>query len=326
MATIKDVANLAGVSVATVSRMMNNRGVVSDKTRRKVMRAMKELSYRPNEMARALQTRKSHIVGLLVPAIDNPFFCRLISSVEQACCALGYKLMLCRSGYQESREKELVELLQANKVDGILLCSYAGDTAGYSRLELPVVSIDRIIEGIPSVVSDNQKGGMLAAQALYEAGSRRPLLCSGIVAPHTELYRRNISFVQECRRRGMLCANVEVGNDLQEPETVRTLQKAFREAPDIDGVFVNSDLMAAQFLQLSRGADLKAARNLPLVGYDGIGVSKLLGISTIVQPIESVGECAVNLLVQIIDGKSVPEKSLLSVTYVARESTCHIPG
>lgn len=322
MATIKDVASLAGVSVATVSRMMNNRGVVSDKTRRKVTQAMRKVNYRPNEMARALQTRKSHIVGLLVPAIDNAFFCRLISSVEEACCALGYKLMLCRSAYEESRERELVELLQANKVDGILLCSYAGDTANYAKLELPIVSIDRVIEGIPSVVSDNQKGGMLAAQALHEAGCRRPLLCSGIAAPYMELYRRNASFIQECSQRNMVCANVEVGSDLEEAQTLQKLQQMFQSAPDIDGVFVNSDTLAAQFLELTRRSQLEAARGLPLVGYDGIGVSKLLGISTIVQPIESIGECAVNILIQIINGRSVPEKSLMSVTYEARESTC----
>ena len=133
MATIVDVAEYAGVSVATVSRMMNSPDVVSEKTKKKIHKAMQELHYQPNAMARALQQKKSNIIGLVLPYINYAFFSELTDAVEESCHEHGYKLMLCKSGEHQEREQEMFSILQANKVDGILVCSRfgEGDKFGY---------------------------------------------------------------------------------------------------------------------------------------------------------------------------------------------------
>ena len=156
MATIKDVAKHAGVSIATVSRIINNRGAISEKTRQKVSASMDALNYQPNEMARALQKQKSNIIGLIVPLIQYEFFSTLIEAIEETSHQRGYTLMLCRAGAIGDREKEMVSLLEGNKVDGILLCSRVGDAGIYAgRTTMPIVSIDRDLEGFSSVTSDN---------------------------------------------------------------------------------------------------------------------------------------------------------------------------
>lgn len=155
MATLKDVAAKVGVSVTTVSRVLNNRGAISEKTREKVFQAMKELDYFPNEMARSLSNRNSYLLGLIVPYIYHPFFSLLTDAVELACRREGYKLLLCASGNSAQREKEHFSMLRANNVAGVLVCSRLEDATDYLKADFPLVSIERTIADIPSVSCDN---------------------------------------------------------------------------------------------------------------------------------------------------------------------------
>ncbi len=329
MATIKDVAREAGVSVATVSRIMNNRGAISDKTRKKVHKVMKELNYLPNEMARALQTKRSHIIGLVVPLIDYSFFSRLTDAVEEACYDRGYKLLLCKSNRQKKRELEMLEMLQANKVAGILLCSRLGDAGIYAGYELPIISIDREITGIPSVTADNQSGGVQAAQALIKAGCRHPLLFGIDVPAYMMMSLRYQGFREACARHALDCAELMVTMD-EMKETDETdadgmlladkLVKYLHKHPHIDGVFITSDMLAARLICSDQMAG-SVFSDLPIVGYDGLEIAGLLKLTTIAQPIAAMGECAVDLLIRKIEGKPVPERSILPVELVERNST-----
>ena len=153
---------------------------------------MKELNYLPNEMARALQKKKSNMIGLIVPSIQYEFFGRLAEAVEETCHAHGYKLMLCRSDENEDREIEMVSMLEGNKVDGIILCSRLGDTGIYAgKTTMPIVSIDREIEGFSTVMSDNYQGGTLAARALIESGCSHPVLFGDHIPKYMPMNDRN---------------------------------------------------------------------------------------------------------------------------------------
>src|SRR5471030_2413619 len=124
MATIKDVAEVAGITVTTVSRVLNNRGYISEKTRKKVYDAMQQLNYRPNEMARSLLRKKSNLIGLIIPTVAHPFFSELTNYIEYYAYKLGYKILLCNS-YQDSvKEKEYIMMLKSNQVDGIIMASH----------------------------------------------------------------------------------------------------------------------------------------------------------------------------------------------------------
>lgn len=164
MATLKDVAEKVGVSITTVSRVMNGRGAISRETRDKVFAAMKELNYFPNEMARSLGNKSSHLIGLIVPYIDHAFFGILTAAIEEACYKSGYKLFFCTSGGNPNRERELFTMLCANNVAGVLVCSRITDESLYMQTDVPIVTIERMIEDVPSVSCDNYKGGVLAAQ------------------------------------------------------------------------------------------------------------------------------------------------------------------
>lgn len=321
MRTIKDVAELSGVSIATVSRILNNRGKISEKTRQKVYRTMKELNYYPNEMARSLQSR-SRIIGIVVPHIHYPFFSYLLEAVEEACSAEGYKLLLCKSGGAGEKETELISMLQANKVAGILLCSRVGDTSIYTGCDLPIISIDRDIAHIPYVTSNNFGGGELAAQALAAAGCKAPLLFSGHFPEYMAASQRNAGFLQECERRQMKCVPYYIDQTYSAAEDLPEPFLAFVQAhPEVDGIFANGDVLAVNLMIGVRKQHVKALLDLPIVGYDGLEASEHFDLTTIAQPIREMGECAVDLLLKKIKGKMVPESSVLPVRLIERAST-----
>ena len=123
MATLKDVAKETGLTVSTVSRVLNNRGYISDETRQKVYEAMKKLNYRPNEVARSLSKQSSNTIGVIVPHIRHPYFAELISNLENEAYKRKHKVLLFNSQEKEEREKEYLEMCFSNRVAGIIFCS-----------------------------------------------------------------------------------------------------------------------------------------------------------------------------------------------------------
>ena len=168
MATLKDVARLSGVTVTTISRMLNNRVNVSEKTRAKILAAMEELDYHPNELAQSLIRQKSSFIGLIVPSAKNFFFGAVIDCVERYVCASGYKLLLCVSDLDVNKEVEYFHMLKSNKVAGVILASHTQNLPEHVNLSnLPLVTIDRTLaDSVPSACADNYAGGRLAAEHL----------------------------------------------------------------------------------------------------------------------------------------------------------------
>ncbi len=322
MPTIKDVAKQAGVSVTTVSRIMNNRGAISDKTRKKVQKVMKDLDYHPNEIARSLLTKRSRIVGVIIPYIDHPFFSRLTGAIENACYKSGYKMLLCTSENNADKERQMVSMLRANKVDGILLCSRIEDASIYADYELPMVSIERTIDHVPSVSCDNYRGGILAAQTLISGGSKHPVLFGNRVAKYMPARLRYKGFRDECQRVGVEFHEYLIDEeDLFASNFRKNIDDLLRDHPDIDAIFATSDVLAArayvQFLDNNR----TAPNDFQVVGFDGIDISDYFNITTIAQPIRQMGEFSVEMLLKRIEGQMVPEQSILPVSLITRNST-----
>lgn len=322
MSTIKDVAKHANVSIATVSRIINNRGPISNTTRQKVYDSMKELNYQPNEMARALQKQKSDILGLIVPSIEYAFFSSLIEAIEETCHNNGYKLMLCRSGENEDREIEMVSMLEGNKVDGIILCSRLGDASIYAGKTMPIVSIDRNIESFSTVTSDNYYGGALAAKELYRAGSKHPLLFGKKMPEYMTMNNRNIGFLDECESLGLnphyICPSGEM---FDEATIVETFLQGMDKYRDVDGLFITGDMLAAKIVCDKEVRSKGIIDRMPIVSYDGLEISKLLDITTIAQPIYEMGVCATEQVIRGIKGKVMHTHSILPVELIERAST-----
>ena len=323
MATIKDVAGVAGVTVTTVSRVLNNRGYISEATRKKVNDAMEQLNYRPNEMARSLLRKKSNLIGLIIPTVAHPFFSELTNFIEYYAYKLGYKILLCNS-YQDSvKEKEYIMMLKSNEVDGIIMASHTLEIEEYLNLKLPIVAIDRMFsKSIPFITSDNYSGGVLATNLLIEKGCKKIAHISGsfeLETPANNRYRGFLDVVNE-RNIEHIILETKLGISENYEEIV---YKLFKENPDIDGIFASSDMIGISVIKVAKSLGKEIPKDLKIVGYDDITFSSLVvpTLTTIKQPIEKMGELVIQILIDQIEEKEVSLENILPITLVERETT-----
>jgi LacI family sucrose operon transcriptional repressor len=323
MPTIKDVALRAGVTVTTVSRVLNNKGYISDQTRRKVAKAIKELDYVPNEVARSLLRKHSNIIGLIVPAVSHPFFGELTMHIEYYAYEAGYKIMLCNSHLDSAKEREYIDMLKRHKVDGIIMGSHTLDVHEYLNLSMPVVTIDRKLDDrIPSVSSDNRQGGILATRRLIARGCRKIAMITGNLQLDLLANQRCASFVAEAEARGtqhvVVQTNLDVFDYSQYGDIVDGL---FAEHPDVDGVFA-SDLKAAHVIQACIRLGKTVPGDVKVVGYDDTQIASLLipRLTTVRQPKEAMAKLALETIVKQIRGEPYSLETVLPVELVDRDS------
>ena len=281
-ATLKDVAAAAGVSVTTVSLVLNDRPArVSTEKREAIARAVKQLNYVPNQNARSLVTKQSKLVALIVPDIENLFFAALAKCVEDECAAQGYSLIVANSDDSRESEQALLRRLTSRGVDGVLLiparesCAAGAGAAlreDVERVTCPVVLIDRLTQcgWCDAVGFDNYLGGRLAAQYLLEGGHKRIGIVTGDVAESSAADRR----------RGFADALEQAGERLDRI---------------IDGgataVFCCNDVMALGFRQRMAERGLHVTEDMQVIGYDNI--LKRFGLGWRMTTVEqSVGDLA----------------------------------
>lgn len=324
MPTIKDVAEKAGVSVTTVSRVLNNRGYISDATRKKVQQAMKQLNYQPNELARSLYRQKSNIIGVIVPTVSHPFFGELVSSIEYYACKAGYKLLLCNSHLEAEKEKDYIDMLRRNQVDGIIMGSHTLNVDEYAFTNLPIVTFDRCIsDSIPYIASDNYEGGRIATKLLVDQGCKKIAHISGNLTLNLLANKRYEAFVEVAEKNNVGYINVQTSiNVFDDTKYEKIIFDLLKEHQDIDGIFASSDVMAAYAIKVCRRFGKKVPEDIKIVGYDDINIASLAipSITTINQPIDEMSELAIELIIKQIDGKRVPTKNIFPVTLVRRET------
>ena len=159
MATLKDVAEASGLTVGTVSRVLNNRGYISPKTREKVYRVMKELNYQPNETARTLAKQKSNIIGIVLPNVEHPYFAKILGCLEREAAKLGYRIMLFVSRNREEQEEKCIDMCKGSRVAGVVLCSGSFETEKFKGLNFPLITLERSMdEGTLGIECDNYQG------------------------------------------------------------------------------------------------------------------------------------------------------------------------
>ena len=183
MATLKDVAKASGLTVGTVSRVLNNRGYISDKTREKVYQVMKDLNYQPNETARALSKQKSNTIGIILPNIEHPYFAKVLSRLEREAAKHGYRIMLFVSRYKEEREEQCIEMCKSGRVAGVIVCSGSFETEKFKGLDFPLITLERSMdEGTSGIECDNYQGGVMATELLIQKGCRKLMYIGGVSA------------------------------------------------------------------------------------------------------------------------------------------------
>lgn len=299
---IKDVAKLAGVSPTTVSRVLNNRGYLSQEVRDKVAKAMQELNYVPNDLARSLFTQRTNLVGFIFPTTANPFYGELIFHMENLCFERGYKVLLCNSSGQPEKEEQYVEMLLRNQVDGIISGAHNLGIKAYQH-SLPIVAIDRYLsETIPVVSSDNYQGGRLATELLIQKKCKRIIHINGSREMASPANKRRDAYEDVMKENMMefMTYELPVMGPLE-----KIISRLFDEQPDVDGIFASDDHIASRVIAEARRRNIIVPEQLKVIGYDGTSFVRDIfpELTTIQQPIVSIAEKAVDLLIEEIEGR-----------------------
>jgi LacI family transcriptional regulator len=329
MATIREVAESAGVSYATVSHVINNTRLVSQETRERVLTAMAELNYRPNALARSLRQGRTNTIGLVLPDSANPFFAEISRGIEDEAFKKGYSVFLCNTELDMQRELFYVDVLSNKQVDGIIFVA-AGDQADAMdflvRRNMPVVMIDRDVPNVEAdaVLTDHELGGFLATRHLLELGHRHIACIAGpsSITPSAERitgYRRaleeaGISYDQ----------NLIIRGDYHAKSGMEITHSILQMNPRPTAIFALNDLMALGALRAAAEADCSVPGDLAVVGYDDLEIAHFTTppLTTIAQPKKEIGTQAIQLLVDRISHKSRPPSRLvLPPELIIRRST-----
>lgn len=316
MASIKDVAKEAGVGVGTVSRAINNTGYVAPATRKKIDKAVEKLNYTPNELARNLFRNRSGIVGVIVPDLDHPFFSSLVKNIEMELYRQGYKTMVCNAVGVSDREREYLDMLERNIVDGIITGSHCLDGAEYLRHEKPIVSIDRDFgPEIPIVGSDHMAGGNMAAELMLRDGRKHVLQISG-VSPHILANERHLAFQKTLEENGVEVLTETMDWNVFDWEAFhKTALRIIETHPHIDGIF-SGDLGAVACMNMARQRGMRIPEDISLIGFDATSVTRMVypQLTAIRQNVELLAEVSVStLLDQIEQRRGILHRQILNV-------------
>ncbi|MEJ8303349.1 LacI family DNA-binding transcriptional regulator [Saccharibacillus sacchari] len=322
MVTIKDVAKHAGVSVATVSRVLNETGYVHEDTRRMVEKAIEELNYTPNEVARSLYKRKSRLIGLLLPDITNPYFPQLARGVEDRMQESGFRLIFGNSDESEQKERHYIQTFVQNNVVGIISSTNFPGMDFYRRLKIPVVFLDRISSDRPAVYADGREGGRIAAQQIVERGSRRVAVLQGPahIRPAQDRFQGAIEVLQD----NGVSHEVIRTDSFALHEAEQKAKELFETVPDADGVIASNDMAAIAVLHEALRLGKKVPEDVQIIGFDDIPLSGLLfpPLSTIRQPAYDMGYKAAELMIQLIEEQTVELRNIqMPVEFIERGST-----
>lgn len=330
MTKIKDIATRSGVAIATVSRVLNNSGYVSESARTNVLKAAKELDYQPNAGARLIRNGKSSIVGILLPSLDVDFFSTLAQALESELFLRNYRAMFCCTSEDPEHERTYISMLMAQKVDGVIAASVHSQAEHFTRLMkagVPIVAVDRALPSInaPLISVDHLEGGRMLARHLIELGHKKIGVVGG--PRHTSpIYTRAQGVVEVCLAHGLPEPPVFLGDD-------HSLISCFGQADqlltrygrDITAIAATSDVAAIGVLHAARSHGITVPNELSVIGFDNVPAAAyaLPPLTTIAQPMQDLGRAAVEQLIRMIKHEPSATAAVdpLPLKLVLREST-----
>lgn len=321
--TIKDIARIAGVSIATVSRVINkNKDGVSEETRQRVRKIIEEWNYHPNSLAKSMVTKQTNSLGLILPDVSNPFFADIAKFVETAAKKAGYNVFLCNSDEDIAKERGYISALQEKKIDGLLLIPVSDKKAKQSDafFPMPVVLINRSLPGEHiGVYVDNAYGSYMITKELIKDGHKKFAFLGGAFNDHNA-FDRFSGFYNACKDYGI---NVLEQNKFFGEYTLQCgLDYAEKIAKlDVTACVCGNDLIALGLISGLIKRNIRVPEDISVTGFDDILLSSINNppITTVKQPVEQMSSLAVNLLVDIMNGKEVTSQTL-KTSIVIRES------
>lgn len=325
MANIQEVARRAGVSIATVSRVLNGTARVNDDVKERVLVAIAELGYRPSRAARSLRANRSTIIGLLISDIQNIFFMDLIKGVEDIALRNGYGVLLCNSDENPQRERQYLEILYDERVAGLIIVPTREQLSGLERFRernIPIVAADRRIrsKNIDAVLFDNVQGSREAVAHLITNGYQR---IGAIIGPKTITtgYERLVGYRQALEEAGIAHdPALEKFGSFKEESGRQATNELLALNPRIDALFVGNNTMTIGALDALHHHGLRVPDDIALIGYDAMPWTALSSISLtmVTQPIYELGVKAALQLFQRLQDPSEQSRQEIILTPTLR--------
>jgi LacI family transcriptional regulator len=325
-ATIYDIAKMAGVSIATVSMVLNKKDKnISEVTRQRILRIADELRYIPNNAAKILTSSKSGTLGVIVPDIVNPFFSYISRAVEDSANHSQYNVILCNSDNDIEKEHSYLKLLLSKQVDGVVLISGGNDTDGVEFLKqeaVPFVLVDRYIQGYENelgVYCDNQHGIMMGVDYLYLKGKRNIAFVNACDQSYV-FQERHDGFISAMRKYGIFKENHVYVGELSLSGGMKITKEIIRQLDNIDAIFYCADIMALGGIKTLMRNNISVPGSIGVIGFDNIPLTEYIEpeLTTISQPIYQMGITSSNMLIDYIHGKVEQKRIVFEPKLIVR--------
>jgi LacI family transcriptional regulator len=318
--TIKDVAEMAEVSISTVSRVINKTAKISPKTTARVMEVIKELNYEPNNIARSLSKKKTNTIGVILEDIENPFFGKIAKGIEETLKKKNYSMFLTNTNFEEDAELRLTKLLLSNRVDGIIIAPVNEDSKsleilGKRGIPFFLVNCRAINKKINWVSTDNIKGGYLATKHLLDLGHKRIMHIKGADdQPSKEKYKGFKNAILEKKLKVsdqvVIDSKAKTSKDGKKIIEHYIRQKGIEAIPR--AIFTANDDVALGVLQIFSDKGIKVPEDISIVGYDNMNIASIISLTTIQQEKYKMGQVAASeLLSEIESGEQYITRQLL---------------
>ena len=331
---MKDIARDMGLSTVTISKVLRGHSDISEETRKRVLKRMKELNYQPNLAARALITGRTSTIGLVVPDLLHPFFAQIAKAVSAGIRSQGYSLIITSSEEDPELERQEIEQLLARRVDVILIASAQWSVESFRRIEernIPYILIDRFFVGLPAnfVGVDDEAVGMIATNHLIDQGCRRIAHIRG-PATSTALgrvdgYKRALAARQLAPLPGHVVSIGSSGDDRGEPGGYEAAKKLLAAQQRPDGIFCFNDPIALGAMRAILDAGLRIPEDIAVVGCGNVLYSDFLRVplTSVDQDSSAIGKFAAELALTLVAAKTPlrPRTQLITPKLMARTST-----
>ncbi len=332
--TIKDIADRAGVSKATVSRVLNNSKPVSEDVRNKVLKVIEKTNFKPNAVARSLSLKKSHLIGIILPDLSNPVFSRIISGIENYIRDKDYSLLITATDFNADMKIQHIRILKDKGVDGLILVTDHGNDEFHEELlnfKKPVVMIgsDSAIETIPVVKIDNYRAASEATQYLLDLGHQRIAMIRGpLTDPHSGMERYE-GFKNTMESKGLFNPDLIVEGWYSFDDGYKGMTSLLKQKNAPSAVFCACDLLAIGAMKCALEQGYRVPEEIAFIGFDDVEMSRMYNpsLSTIRQPFEEKGKLAVRQLIEMLErpaGEVNPElmkSHTLTHRLIVRQST-----
>lgn len=329
MATMKQVAEKAGVSTSTVSHVINNTRVVSDDVRERVLAVIAEMRYIPSAVARSLKNDKTHTIGMMIPNNSNPYFAELIQGIEDAAFKLGYNIILCNAYDDAKKQAAYLRVLMEKRIDGLILVA-SGDDEELSEIlrdmPMPKVVVDREVKGVDAdfIEADHETGGYLATKYLIGLGHRAIACVSGPM--HLPPSRdRVVGYRRALQEAGIgFNSHFLVHSDFTSEGGFSAFKHLLSLSDRPSAIFAGNDLMAFGGMCAANEAGVRVPDQLSVVGYDDIALASFSTprLTTLAQPKYDMGQAIARTLVERINGgHQPPRRKMFRPELVERQSS-----